>query len=620
MGKIKTLPEKIINQIAAGEVVERPSSVVKELMENALDAKATFIEVEIQEGGLKLIKVADNGGGMGPEDALLAVQKHATSKIFTVDDLSHLRTFGFRGEALASIASVSNFELSTRPAEALSGVSVKIKGGAKPQSIETGRPVGTTLTVSNLFFNTPARLKFMKKQATEENHIVMVVTTYALAFPRVSFRLVLDGREALQVSACDFPTRLSHVFGKDLSRAFLPLDFKTGDIHITGVVSAPTVTRPTRENMLYFVNRRWIANISLGHAVMTAFHTLLPTRRFPVAVLFLEMPEDLVDVNVHPTKKEVKFAKDREVYDAVVRAIRSALLAAPGALQNAAPTGSGGTQAPESLPSPYQVLREPPAAFGGPQGETPRPNLYDKIAEKHTEALGHGDSWSALEKAGFPGLPGAEPGFSKEGLQAKRIDPQVSLYNFSQLFNTFMVFQSDSEMFIADQHTVHERLNYERLMRGVREKKLEIQPLLVPATVELSAKEAQVLRNSLEALMELGLEVAPFGGNTFVVRSVPADLAGKNMVQLVKDLVDDLAAQDASGVKGSNRLEQARERAATFMSCRSAVMAGDKLNEEQMRQLVDQMRAANLPFTCPHGRPTILSIPLSELYRRFDRH
>jgi DNA mismatch repair protein MutL len=206
------------------------------------------------------------------------------------------------------------------------------------------------------------------------------------------------------------------------------------------------------------------------------------------------------------------------------------------------------------------------------------------------------------------------------GLQARRIDADTPLYNFSQLFNTFIVFQSDSEMFIADQHTVHERLNYERLMKGVREKSLEVQPLLVPATVEVSTKEAQVLKNSLDILMELGMEVAPFGGNTFLVRSVPADLAGKNMVTLMKDLLDDLMAQDASGVKSTNRLDQLRERTATFMSCRSAVMAGDRLNEEQMRGMVNQMREANLPFTCPHGRPTILSIPLSELYRRFDRH
>ena len=618
MNKIKTLPEKVINQIAAGEVVERPSSVVKELVENSLDAKSTYIEVEIQEGGSRLIKVTDNGEGMTPEDAQLAVQKHATSKIYSVDDLSHLHTFGFRGEALASIASVSHFELSTRTAESLSGVSVKIKGGAAPKTIETGRPVGTTISIANLFFNTPARMKFMKKQSTEENHVVMVMTTYALAFPHVGFKLTIDGKESLQAAPSEFPARLSKVFGRDLSTSFLPVDAQSNGIRITGVVSAPTITKPTRENMLYFVNRRWIANPSLGHAVMTAFHTLLPTRRFPVAVLFIELPEDQVDVNVHPTKKEVKFAKDREVYEAVVRAIRSALLSAPGSLQPLAPAPavpmSNGPSSNTSYATTFAnptLLNEPGTIPGF--GAQATPNLYDKIAQRYATS-GEGTPPSD------PLASFVEHGFGKEALQVRRIDPQVSLYNFSQLFNTFIVFQSDSEMFIADQHTVHERLNYERLMKGVREKELEVQPLLVPVTVELSAKEAQVLKNNTEALMELGMETAPFGGNTFLIRSVPADLAGKNLVNLMKDLVDDLSAQDASGVKSQNRLDQARERTATFLSCRSAVMAGDRLNEEQMVGMINRMREANLPFTCPHGRPTILSIPLSELYRRFDRH
>jgi DNA mismatch repair protein MutL len=397
------------------------------------------------------------------------------------------------------------------------------------------------------------------------------------------------------------------------------LDYQGSGVKIHGVVSAPTITKPTRENMLYFVNRRWIANVSLGHAVMTAFHTLLPTRRFPVAVLFLEVPEDQVDVNVHPTKKEVKFAQDRAIYDAVVKAIRGALLAAPGVLQT--------TQA-QALSEFSQAITHSPTynpnpAQSGFLNETPAPTLYDRIAEKHSGNDGKSPQTPLLQKGEGEAShesPFEAYGFGKASLQARRINPEAPLYNFSQLFNTFIVFQSDSEMFIADQHTVHERLNYERLMKGLREKALEVQPLLVPVTVELSAKEAQVLKNNQEALMELGVEVAPFGGNTFLVRSVPADLAGKNLVSLMKDLVDDLAAQDALGVKSTNRLDQARERAATFLSCRSAVMAGDRLNEEQMKRLINQMREANLPFTCPHGRPTILSIPLSDLYRRFDRH
>lgn len=606
MSKIKLLPEKVINQIAAGEVVERPSSVVKELVENALDAGTDFIEVEVEEGGLKLIKVTDRGEGMTPEDAQLAVQKHATSKIQTTEDLSRLHSFGFRGEALASIASVSNFEISSRTQDALSGISIKVKGGAAPKTMETGRPIGTTVTISNLFFNTPARLKFMKKQTTEENHIHMVVMTYALAFPQTGFKLTIDGKQELSVTPSDRATRLSTIFGKDLAKSFLPVSFDHTGLSLSGVVSAPTVTKPTRENMIFFVNNRWISNPSLGHAVMTAFHTLLPTRRFPVSVLFLKVPEDQVDVNVHPTKREVKFAKDREIYDAIVRSLRSALLAAPGSLQPGGPD--------------YASTHFPPSMAQETGTSTVAPlNLYEKIASKYPEASTPSFPMQDLSNLGHGTAP-AEPALARTNLQARRIDPTSPLYNFSQLFNTFIVFQSDNEMFIADQHTVHERLNYEKLMQGLREKRLEVQPLLVPVTVELSAKEAQILKNNQETLMELGMEVAPFGGNTFLVRSVPADLAGKNLVTLLKDLVDDLAAQDAAGISSTNRLDQARERAATFLSCRSAVMAGDRLNDDQMRGLIDRMRQANLPFTCPHGRPTILSIPLSDLYRRFDRH
>src|ERR1700677_2836411 len=263
MSKIKLLPEKVINQIAAGEVVERPSSVIKELIENSLDTKATWVEVEVQEGGRKLLKVSDDGEGMAPEDAKLAVLKHATSKVYTVDDLSQLNTFGFPGEALSSIASVSHFELSTRLQGAFSGSLIKIKGGDTAKMTETGRPEGTTIAISNLFFNTPARLKFMKKESTEENHIVSVVTNYALAFPHVSFKLTVDGKEALRVSASDFGARVSAIFGKELFKSLLPMDLTLNNIHVSGMVSAPTVTKPTRENMLFFVNRRWIANPSL---------------------------------------------------------------------------------------------------------------------------------------------------------------------------------------------------------------------------------------------------------------------------------------------------------------------------------------------------------------------
>jgi DNA mismatch repair protein MutL len=609
MAGIKILPAKVINQIAAGEVVERPASVVKELIENALDAAATQIEVEIQEWGSRLIRVSDNGEGMTPQDARIAVQKHATSKIATVDDISRLNTFGFRGEALSSISSVSRFELSTRKPDALSGVQILVKGGGEFKAKEYGRSPGTTVSVANLFFNTPARMKFMKKASTEENHIVRVVSNYALAFPAVGFKLLMDGREVILATPSDFKTRQSAILGRDQAVNHVEVNLQTSDLKINGVVSRPNFTKPTRESMIFFVNHRWISNASLGHAVMTAFHTLLPVRRYPTAILFLELSPDRVDVNVHPTKREVKFANDREVFNAIVQAVRRALIDQPDVFKQ--PVDSK----PITELNPF--ASEGASSISSNSGflsETLQPySLYDRISEKQYAQNG-------VNQASAHSAPFEAFSVGKTQLQATRIDKKTPLYHFSQLFNTFIVFQSDAEMFIADQHTVHERLNYDHYMKSLRDMRMAAQSLLVPVSVEFSSREAHVMRAHQDLLQELGFEVSHFGGNTFMVYGVPVDLAGKNIVSLIKDLVDELTTKDASGVGEVDRLNQVREKAIIFMSCRSAVMAGDRLNDEQMKALIDRMRQADLPFTCPHGRPTVLSIPLTDLYRLFSRH
>ncbi len=606
MGKIKKLPENIINQIAAGEVIERPASVVKEFLENALDAGAKNLEITVQEGGLKLIKVSDDGQGLSSEDALLSIQKHATSKIFSLEDLSNIQSFGFRGEALASIASVCHFEMTSRETGTLSGFSVKVKGGGKIQTQEMGRPEGTTVIAANLFFNTPARLKFMKKKATEENHIISVVSNYALSYPGKTFKLVMGGKTVLSTTPVDLKDRIGQVLGKDIARSLVPVGFKSGNIQIHGAVSLPTITKPTREGMLFFVNHRWISNPSIGHAVMTAYHTLLPTKRFPIAVLFLEIPPDQVDVNVHPTKKEVKFARDREVYDAVVAGVRGGILSSSN-------PKTGFATIDIQKPIHYFSVDQGPAAV-----------LEKSLLFKNENRAEQNNSQHGFLPAPLlgdsPEKTSTTPFFTKGEQTPRRIDPGIQLYNFTQLFNTFIIFQSDTEMFIADQHTVHERINYERLMNSLAQKRSEIQTLLVPLTLEFNPKEAAALKNNLEILAELGLEITPFGGNTFLFSSVPSDLKDKNLIPLLKDLADELTSQENTNINNTNRLAQVREKIATFLSCRSAVMAGDRLNDLQMKSLIDQMRKANLPFTCPHGRPTIISIPLSDLYRKFDRH
>lgn len=593
LNRIQILPEKVVNQIAAGEVVERPASVVKELVENALDAGATRVDVEFTEGGTGRIKVADDGEGMGREDALASVARHATSKIREVSDLSELASFGFRGEALASIASVSRFELTTSTGGATPATQVSVKGGAKPEVQETARPKGTTIIVSGLFHNTPARLKFMKKPATESDRALQVVMTYALANPKVAFSMTVDGREAFRSPTGDLKARLSSVLGKEAARQMVEVERHEGPITIRGAVSLPGHHRPTREGMTFFVNRRWIMNPSLGHALLTGYHTLLPSKRYPSAVLFLDVPPDQVDVNVHPTKREVKFRDDRAVYNAVVATVRQAMMEAAGM------TGP----APVMAPSPV-FASEPSPVWSSRVLESLRPPSPYEAARIVPQGI-------------HPPHPFTDP--AAPSGQVRTLDPGMELRNFVQMFNTFIVFQSDSELFIADQHTVHERLNYEKLMKGLKERDLEVQPLLVPATVELEPRAAQAVGNRLDLVRELGMEVDAFGGNTFVVRSVPADLSGRDMTRLFRDLADELAADDEQGA-GAPRLDRVRERIATFMACRSAVMAGDRLNEEQMKGLIDRMRGAHLPFTCPHGRPTLISIPLADLYRKFERH
>ncbi len=603
---IRVLDVKTINQIAAGEVVERPASVVKELLENALDAGARSVSIEIQEGGLKLIRVADDGEGLSPENAQRAVEKHATSKIQSVDDLTQLRTFGFRGEALSSIAAVSHFELTSKTQDAEVGVSIRVRDGGHIETKPHPRPPGTTVTVNNLFFNTPARLKFMKKTTTETDRCALVVPTYALAFPNVGFRLSVDNRKIVDSPQGTDETRRQDLFGRDLAKHLLPVSFQAGPLSVEGAVSEPALTRPTRESLYLFVNRRWVMNPALFHAVMTAYQTLLPSRRFPAGALFLTIPPEEVDVNIHPTKREVKFAHDRAVYDAIVQAVRQTLLNAP-----LGPGSPAGSATPPSSESPYAVLRDNAASMAA----EPAPMGVGDVPVTLSSAPPPGSPWLTAARLGHSGTTprGME-------MEARRLDPELTLYNFAQYFNTFIVFQSDSELFIADQHTVHERLNFEKILREGKNGRVESQPLLVPSTFDLAPREAAVLSSHLELLAEFGLEVEPFGGNTFVVKSVPSDLSGKDPAPLVRDLTDQIAQDEAGGVQDENRLAQLRRRAASFLSCRSAVMAGDRLNEEQMRGLIDRMRRENIPFTCPHGRPTLMAIPLGDLYRKFDRH
>lgn len=596
---IQVLPDHVVNQIAAGEVVERPASAVKELLENALDAGAFRIEVEIEEGGVRRLRVSDDGSGMGPEDALLAVRRHATSKIRDSGDLERLQTFGFRGEALASLGAVSHLTLITRPPGADAAVEIAVRAGKAAPPRQATRAPGTTVIVANLFHNVPARRKFLKSRTTETHRALQVLNAYALAFPERAFRAVVDGREALAAAPASFAGRCADILGRDLVRHLLSVELSVPGLSVRGYVSDASVHRPTREGMYFFVNRRWVQNPALSAAVLSAYRTLLPSRRFPAVVLFLETPSGAVDVNVHPTKREVKFEREREVFDSVERAVRMALSGVEASVPAASLPGAG--------------VMEPARGFVGAAGPAGSPDSIPDAPAGDPIPLP-----SAAPRRAPLRPPSVEPLSPPPSGPGVRLEAGVELRGFHQVFRTFIAFQSDSTFYLADQHALHERLIYEKLVRGLESRRVEVQRLLVPATVDLPSAQAALLSNHGEVLASLGVEAEPFGGGTFVVKALPADLAGRDPSKILRDLAEELLSAE-EGERRENHLEAVRRRAATFLACRSAVMAGDPLAEEEMAVLVERMREESIPPTCPHGRPILVAFPLSELYRRFGR-
>ncbi len=578
--RISVLEPVVANQIAAGEVVERPASVVKELVENALDAGATRIEVSVEDGGKRLIRVRDNGHGMGQEDAILCLQRHATSKIRHAEDLHNLRSLGFRGEALPSIASVSQFRLLTRPPESDAGVEVVVEGGAVTEFNSVGCPVGTDLSVRNLFFNVPARLKFLKTASTELEHILGHLTAFALLHHEVSFRFEHNGRQVLSSPAsADLLGSIATVLGAEVARAMLPVDLDAGTIRIRGYVGKPQLARANRTHQWTFVNGRPIRNRTLTHALYDGYHTLLMVGRHPVAVLVIEMDPGAVDVNVHPAKSEVRFSREWEVHNLLRRAVREALEGAD-LLAGDEASARGGPPAAPVLPAQLPLGEPLPNATPG----TVQATLFEPLD----------DATEATEVAG-------------ERLPA-RIRP------LGQVANTYLVCDTDEGLLVIDQHALHERVLYEQLAAAESERGAARQLLAVPVSLQLSPREAQAVAGNLASLAELGFELEPFGGDSFLIRAVPAVLAHRDHDRVLRDVIDDLVA---SGHTRS--YHQHRDFVLRTMACKAAVKAGDALAPEEITELLRLMRTVRVPYHCNHGRPTMFTISPEALERRFGR-
>jgi DNA mismatch repair protein MutL len=599
--KINLLTEEVYNRIAAGEVVERPASVLKELIENALDADAGEISISVEAAGQREITVSDDGFGMNKADLLMAFERHATSKVSEVNDLYAIRTLGFRGEALSAIASVSRVEATSRLHGSLSGYRLKLLGGKIQEVVETGAPEGTTITVRDLFFNTPARRKFLKSRAVETGHLMSVFKRYALAHPRLRWSYTQDGKSLYRLPSESLENRLQALFSAELSDHLIPVEGKDESVTLRGYIGNPKVARRTRSDQFLFVNNRWVQNRLLGFAVASGFGALLENGKFPFYVLYLELPPELVDVNVHPAKSEVKFRREHEIYQLVHKSVREALQKAGIEAFRTYSLSSdekldGKTGEITSLKnsdslkqtSHYTAHNRP----GYPMNRRPKPSLeaYQLAFGQHTSDT-----------------PEREPASPTE-----RPDEKGDRTNVYQFHQRYIVTEIKGGIAIIDQHAAHERILYEKALRALTGSRMHSQQLLFPKIIELAPDKAIQLREMLDDLQWLGISIREFGERSFVIEALPSGIREGADDQLVLDILEELQEKGAVRRPGQDQI------AAAF-ACRAAVKFGKSLSLAEMNSLIDQLFATRYPFTCPHGRPTLLNLTLTELERRFGR-
>ncbi len=612
MSQIKILPEILSNKIAAGEVVERPASVVKELVENALDAGSTRVVVEVEKGGRSLIRVSDNGAGMGHDDALLSLERYATSKIFKDQDLFSINTLGFRGEALPSIAAVSRFNLTTRAASADSGTEIVVEGGKIKDVSEVGAPVGTMITVRQLFFNTPARRKFLKTMGTEMGHIADMVARIALGNPAVQLRLTHNDKIVKNWSAAaEKFDRAVDVLGNDLKTSLHAIDFQNEGTIISGWISSPRASRRTSRGIYIYVNGRFVRDRIIQHALFEGYSQRLVKGQFPVAAVFINVPYDAVDVNVHPTKNEVRFARQRDVHEAVRRAVAQTLYEVdrPG-------WGNARSSGHEEFRQQGRVSETIPPSFSNLKSEIPNPQSKDPQPATRTSYPATGSPSFSNPKSEISNPQ------SKDSYPATR-NSQTAIWQkkrfgdmriIGQLHNTYIVCESEEGLILIDQHAAHERILFEMFSARSADRRQAVQRLLMPETIELGFREAGVLAKILPDLKELGLEIEPFGGNTFVVKAVPVLLAEREVKPLIIEIVEKIVE-----VGSAPGLAEVLDKCRMIMACHGAIRANQALSETQIKGLLSQLDGCRNPSHCPHGRPTWIHWEIRSLEKSFKR-
>jgi DNA mismatch repair protein MutL len=688
MGRIRILPDQVANQIAAGEVVDRPASVVKELLENALDAGANRIRVEVEAGGRRLIRISDDGHGMNRDDALLAFERHATSKLRTADDLLSIATLGFRGEALPSIASVARVTLETATGDEPAGTRIEIAGGKILHVDDAALPRGTTLAVADLFFNTPARRKFLRAESTELSHVTALVTHYALAHPEKHFELVSATNTIVSAPPVSRTAeRIYQIFGKDTLAQLLPVAAESplshaglpepppwkrdlnqpeqpvrvpGVLRLSGFYSKPELQKLNRNSIYIFVNKRLIRDRLLMHAITEAYRNVIPPTSFPVVLLFLEMPPEEVDVNVHPAKTEVRFRQQSLVHDFVRDSLRTALIQARPAAgflaSHAAPGASPSLMPPAASPLPGPPDSEPEAFAATAAGAEPfhlTPHLPSPVPGRlpfDARSLNSG-GWGGLDQRAWgeaaaalfqPAVPDSLDGCSPTPTGSMANGPEApeataaataqieaeqaaanlnhlgSLRPLAQLRESFILAAGDDGLWIIDQHVAHERVLFEKILRDRQVEKVQRQRLLMPALVELKPWQMVVFARIAEELDRNGFEVEPFGPQTLAVKAAPVGLEGAALERMLAEVIEQSAA-DSGEPKQNEELEAVRTRIAASIACHSAIKVNTALDPVRMEWLLLELAKTSHPTSCPHGRPIALLYSWKEIQRAFHR-
>ena len=574
--KIRILSEDLIAKIAAGEIVERPASVVKELIENSIDAGGTLISVDIKAGGMESIRVMDNGCGMSREDALLATERYATSKVQDEEDLYAIQTLGFRGEALPSIVSISKMRLITRDDTSQVGTEVYREAGKKVRVSDVGSPVGTSVEVKNLFYNTPGRRKFLKSVGTEFFHIHRVVDQMALSYPSIQFRLVHDGREILNVPKTNDPSiRIEAILGRDTYEGLIPVEFRDETISLRGYIGRPTLTLSTAKSIFTYVNGRFVRDRTVNRSIFDAYRTLIPRDRYPIAILFMDLSPNRIDVNVHPTKREIRFREQEKVYRSIHLALQSQL---------------------KGVPSDARISR---------------------AVETYWQEKGvHGEvregTWEYRPMEGEEG--GRSPLFPEFSREIQPGGFYSSLSPLGQIGGTYIVCQGPQGLVLIDQHAAHERILFEKLKHQLGNAAVVRQVLLFPHMMELPPAEEHILGVYRDELEKLGVEIEAFGGRTFVIKSVPQVVAGEDIESLVKDIIGELAS-DGRAPRG----EAMTERIFTIMACHGAIRGNRVLRDEEIQNVLRDLEKTDSASTCPHGRPIFSEIDYPHLDKLFKR-